>query len=30
MFRKGVQVEGLPEPGQEENVAVRSELCRVV
>lgn len=30
MFRKGVEVEGLPQPGQDENVAVRSELCRVV
>lgn len=30
LFRKGVKVEGFPEPGKENNVPVKSELCRVV
>ncbi|KAE8451662.1 hypothetical protein EG329_003119 [Mollisiaceae sp. DMI_Dod_QoI] len=30
LFRKGVKVEGFPEAGRENNVPVRSELCRVV
>ncbi len=29
LFRKGVQVEGFPKPGREENVPVRSKLAVV-
>lgn len=30
LFRKGLKLEGFPQPGGEHNVPVRSELCRVV
>ena len=30
LFRKGVDVQGFPQPGREQNVPVRSEVCRVV
>lgn len=30
LFRKGVKVEGFPQPGREENVPVRSRLAEVV
>ncbi|KAF8847080.1 hypothetical protein BDZ45DRAFT_637437 [Acephala macrosclerotiorum] len=30
LFRKGVKVEGFPEAGKENNVPVKSELCRVM
>jgi phosphatidylserine decarboxylase len=29
LFRKGVKVSGFPQPGQKENVPVRSKLCVV-
>ncbi len=29
MFRKGVDVQGFPQPGRQHNVPVRSEICRL-